>query len=95
MNKLPIYAKELLLMGASTTGKFTDGYYFVEERIKTNHANELFAFCEWIDAHIGGAGRGNIDMLFAAYKNPTDRELDKAARALADIIHYNKSLTCN
>ena len=45
-------------MGASTTGKFTDGYYFVEERIKSNHANELFAFCKWIDAYIGGAARG-------------------------------------
>jgi len=92
MNKLPIYAKELLLMGASTTGKFTDGYYFVEERIKSNHANELFAFCKWIDAYIGGAARGNIDMLFAAYKNPTNIELAYRAAQVAEQIRYFKSL---
>ena len=79
-------------MGASTTGKFTDGYYFVEERIKSNHANELFAFCKWIDAYIGGASRGNIDMLFAAYKNPTNIELAYRAAQVAEQIRYFKSL---
>ena len=79
-------------MGASTTGKFTDGYYFVEERIKSKHANELFAFCKWIDAYIGGAARGNIDMLFAAYKNPTNIELAYRAAQVAEQIRYFKSL---
>jgi hypothetical protein len=33
MNRLPLYAKELLLQGASMAGTFTEGYYAVEERI--------------------------------------------------------------
>ncbi len=92
MKQLPIYAKELLLMGASTTGKFTDGYYFVEERIKVKDAKELLAFCKWNDVHIGGAARGNIDILFAAYKNPTNIELAHRASQLAEKIRYIKSL---
>lgn len=92
MKQLPIYAKELLLMGATTIGTFTQGYYFVEERIRVNHAKELLAFCQWIDKNIGGAARGNIDMLFMAYKNPDNMELAKAAQSLAEQIRYIKSL---
>jgi len=91
MKQLPIYAKELLLMGA-ITGTFTEGYHFVEERIQVNHAKELLAFCQWIDKNIGGAARGNIDMLFMAYKNPDNTELAHRAAELAEQIRYIRSL---
>jgi len=86
MKKLPNYAKALLLQGASTTGNFTEGYYFVEERIQINHSKELFDFCKWIDQNIGGAASGNIDMLFSAYKNPFNAELANQANELANKI---------
>jgi len=41
MKALPVYAKTLLLQGASITGNFTEGYFFVEESLRVNHADEL------------------------------------------------------
>jgi hypothetical protein len=92
MKKLPIYAKTLLLQGASITGNFTEGYYFVEEKIQINHSNELFEFCKWIDTNIGGAASGNIDWLFNAFKNPFNAELANRANQLANQIRKIKSL---
>ena len=91
MKKLPNYAKALLLQGASTTGTFTEGYFFVEESLQINHANQLFEFCKWIDKNIGGAASGNIDMLFDAYNNPFNAELTNKANELANKIRYYKS----
>lgn len=90
MKRLPAYARALLLQGASITGNFTDGYFFSEERLQFNHANELFDFCKWIDQNIGGAASGNIDMLFAAFKNPNDAVLKKQAEDLASLIRSLK-----
>lgn len=92
MKNLPIYAKTLLLQGASTTGTFTEGYFFVEEKIQINHSKTLFDFCKWIDKNIGGASAYNIDMLFSAFKNPTNVELNKQANELANKIRTIKSL---
>ena len=92
MKSLPIYAKTLLLRGASTTGTFIEGYYFIEEHIQIKDANILFEFCQWIDKTIGGAASANIDMLFLAFKNPTNSELSKQANELAKKISYIKSL---
>jgi hypothetical protein len=92
MQKLPNYAKALLLQGASTTGNFSDGFFFVEENIQIDHAKELQEFCKWIDQYIGGAASGNIDMLFSAFKNPHNAELANQANALANKIQYFKSL---
>lgn len=92
MKSLPIYAKTLLLQGASLTGKFTEGYYFVEEKIKIKDAKILFEFCQWIDSKIGGASAYNIDMLFSAFQNPTNVELNKQANELANKIRSIKSL---
>jgi len=86
MKTLPEYAKTLLLMGASTTGTFTEGYYYVEEGIQVHHAKRLSEFCQWIDDRIGGAGRGNIDMLYAAFSNPQDKELAGEAHRLSLLI---------
>ena len=91
MRKLPSYAKSLLIQGSSVTGNFTEGYYFVEERIYSNDAKELFHFCQWIDNNIGGASRFNIDMLFSAYKNPTNVELQNQAKELSDKIKQLRS----
>ena len=90
MKKLPAYAKPLLLHGASITGNFTEGYFFVEERLYLKDANELFDFCKWIDSNIGGAASGNIDMLFASFKNPQDAALASQAKELADLIRQFK-----
>lgn len=92
MAKLPTYAKTLLLQGASTLGTFHEGYFFIEERLKMKDANEMYAFCKWIDKNIGGAASGNIDMLFDAFKNPNNAELQKQANELAAKIRYIKSL---
>lgn len=92
MQKLPNYAKALLLQGASTTGNFSDGFFFVEENIQINHAKELQEFCQWIDSNIGGAASGNIDMLFSTFKNPLNAELVNKANELANKIQYFKSL---
>lgn len=86
MKNLPIYAKTLLLQGASITGNFTDGYYLIEESLQIKHADELLKFCQWIDKNIGGAASGNIDMLFTAFKNPNDVEAVNKAKELADKI---------
>ena len=86
MRTLPTYAKSLLLHGASTLGNFTEGYFFVEENIQVNHCNELLAFSKWIDENIGGASSYNIDMLFSAFKNPRNAELQKQANDLANLI---------
>ena len=90
MKKLPIQAKTLLLHGASTMGNFTEGYYFVEESLRSDQAIELFEFCQWIDKNIGGAASGNIDMLFKAFKNPNDIEANIKAKELADKIYAIK-----
>ena len=92
MAKLPSYAKALLLQGASITGNFTDGYHFIEERLQVRHGADLFRFCKWIDARIGGAASGNIDMLYAAYRNPGNPELAAAAEELAQIIKRIKNI---
>jgi hypothetical protein len=90
MNSLPTYAKTLLLHGASIMGNFIEGYYYVEESMKSKDAIELQSFCEWIDKNIGGAANGNIDMLFLSFKNPNDIELSNKAKELADKIQKIK-----
>lgn len=92
MRTLPEYAKTLLLQGASTLGNFTDGFDYIEERVKATHYGELRNFCKWIDANIGGASRFNIDMLYAAFKNPTDLNLKAQANELASKIKSLKLL---
>ena len=83
MKTLPEYAKTLLLQGASTLGNFTDGFDYIEEQVKATHYGELRIFCKWIDANIGGASRFNIDMLYAAFKNPNDLSLKEQVNELA------------
>ena len=62
--------KDLLLMGAKQTGSFLEGYYYIEESLYINEADELYAFCEYIENEIGGAGPINIDMLWLGFKYP-------------------------
>ena len=85
-------SKELLLLGAKTTGSFVEGYYYVEENLYIDEAEELHAFCKWIDNEIGGAGWSNIDTLWLAFKNPTDKGLTDEANKIAEQIKRIKSL---
>ena len=90
MKKLPIYARTLLLHGASTMGTFTEGFFYVEESIQVNHSLELHDFCKWIDENIGGASINNIDMLFKAFKYPHNLEATTKAKELAEKINAIK-----
>jgi hypothetical protein len=92
MKVLPVYAKTLLLKGASITGNFTEAYFFVEESLKINHADELRSFCNWIDEEIGGAASGNIDMLFKAYKNPDDMEAVRDMESIREAYELIKKI---
>ena len=74
--------KDLLLMGAKTTGSFLEGYYYIEESLYIDEANSLHSFCTWIDDHIGGAGPVNIDMLWLGFKYP---EVDRYSEACVEI----------
>ena len=92
MRQLSQSAKSLLLEGASVTGSFVQGYYYIEERLLVNQAKELFDFCNWIDTNIGGAGRANIELLFLAFKNPNNKELSQEANKIAETIASIKLL---
>jgi len=74
--------KDLLLMGAKQTGSFLEGYYYIEESLYINESDELYAFCEYIENEIGGAGPINIDMLWLGFKYP---ESDYFAKETAKI----------
>ena len=84
--------KSLLLEGARTTGSFIEGYYYIEEDLYVDESEELHAFCKWIDKEIGGAGQSNIDTLWLAFKNPTDKGLADEANKIAEQIKRIKSL---
>ena len=86
MLTLPSYAKPLLLLGAFTTGTFTDGYFYIEHSLQSRHATRLLEYCEWIDAYIGGASSYNIDWLFQSFRNPSNIELTIRANELANQI---------
>jgi hypothetical protein len=86
MKKLPIYAQTLLLQGASVLGNFTDGYFYIEEQLKVKDAEILLEFCQWIDSKVGGASSHNIQMLFSAFRNPSDATLSKQVEELASLI---------
>ena len=74
--------KELLLMGAKTTGSFVEGLCYVEESLYADEYDELKSFCEWIDNIIGGAGPVNINMLWLGVKYP---EVDEFSKACVEI----------
>lgn len=92
MKTLSIRSKTLLLNGAKICGNFTDGFGVVEESLYSNEAVELREFCEWVDKNVGGAGSVNIDTLFKAFKNPTDKELQLFVKELSDKIKFYRSL---
>lgn len=92
MKTLPSYAKALLLHGASDTGSFTEGSFLVEESLHSEHFDECFEFCKWIDEHIGGAGPVNIDWLFQSFSDPSNNELANKAKELSDKIRRIKAL---
>lgn len=76
----------LLLEGARLGGSMEEGFFYVEERIYLGESRELLDFCQWVDKNIGGCSEGNIDMLFKAFKNPTDKKAQKLAEDLRDRI---------
>lgn len=83
MKKLTQATKSYLLLGAKMTGSFSEGFFYVEENLPAGVAPSLLQFCEWIDSKIGGASAYNIDMLYSAFKNPKNVEVNEQANALA------------
>jgi len=73
MEKLSEMNKALLLLGAKATGSFKEAYHYIEESLYTIEATEIYAFCLWIDKEIGGAGSGNIEGLYLAFKYPNNK----------------------
>lgn len=65
----------LLIMGLKAMGTMAEAYFYVEEELYCDEAEELANFCEWVDEKVGGCSSHNIDMLFLAYKNPDNAEL--------------------
>ena len=81
-----------LLHGASITGTFTEGYYYVEEMLPANKSKEVSDFCKWIDKNVGGAAPANINMLYKAFKNPKEESLQAEVKQLSERIAYLRSL---
>ena len=95
MSKLSERNKTLLLEGARITGNFVEGYYYCEEQLYVKDATILFRFCNYIDKEIGGAGKLNIDMLFQAFKNPQNLDLQKQAMEVKEKIQKIKEIRTN
>ena len=51
MKKLGERNYTLLSMGARTMGDWEGAYSYVEEQMYVCEAREIYAFCEWLDAH--------------------------------------------
>ena len=66
--------KDLLLLGAKTTGSFLEGYYYVEESLYIDESDSLYEFCKYIENEIGGAGPINIQDLWFAFNHPQDKD---------------------
>ena len=82
--------KDLLLMGAKTTGSFLEGFDYVNESLYVDESDELYAFCKYIDDEIGGAGPINIDMLYLGFKYPESEYFAKeTARIKEDMKRIN------
>lgn len=86
MKKLGIKNTTLLLMGAKTTGTFREAYSYVEEELYVDEADTIFDFCKYIDKKIGGAGRNNIEQLFEAFINPSNKDAVKISTKVRDKI---------
>ena len=86
MKKLSEHAKQLMLYGARNSGTFVEGYYLMQDEFYVDEAKDMFEFAQFIDNKTGGAGPKNIDMMYQAFKNPSDGDLQKQVQELADKI---------
>ena len=79
-------------MGAKTTGSFLEGFNYVNESLYVDESDELYAFCEYIENEIGGAGPINIDMLWLGFKYPESEyfsnECAKIKKDMEEINSY-------
>lgn len=83
----------LILRGASATGSFEEGYYYMGEDFYVHEAESILEFCKWIDKEIGGAGRANIQTLYNYWKGDTSLENEvKAIKAEIERINSHFKL---
>lgn len=94
MNDLNVRNITLLSMGNKNCGSMSEGYFYVEEELYCDEANELFDFCNWVDEKIGGCSKHNMKVLFKAFKNPDHKALQKVANDIRDRIAEIKQM-CN
>ena len=75
MNKRQLSERNvhLILDGGRTTGSFEEGYYYNEESMYINEADEILSFCKFVDG-VGGCGPINIQPLWRAFCNPNTVE---------------------
>ena len=73
MKKLGTRNVILLCQGLKATGTFEEGYYYIEESLYVNEADEIFDFCEWADKNVGGGSERNMEILYKAFKFPENK----------------------
>ena len=86
MKKLGNRNVSLISMGVKATGSFEEGYYYVEEELYIDEADDIFEFCLWVDGEIGGGSSHNMEILFKAFKNPEDEKAVAAAMEIKKAI---------
>ena len=93
MKELSERNSALLIMGLKTMGTMKEAYFYVEEELYVDEAEELYDFCEWVDENVGGCSSYNIEILFKAYKNPDNVELQEIVADLrTKIAEIRKSI---
>lgn len=85
----------LLVEGLRTTGTFVDAYSYIEERLYSDEADTIYAFCKWADEEIGGGAERNMEILFQAFINPKDKENYAKAMEIKEKIAEINSLMEN
>ena len=82
MKELGIRNITLLSMGAKMMGTMREAYFYAEESLYIDEAEDIFDFCEWVDDNIGSCSEYNMEQLFQAFKNPDNEELQAFANNL-------------
>jgi len=83
--------KDLLLMGAKTTGSFLEGYDYIYENLYVNESDSLYEFCKYIENEIGGAGPVNIQDLWYAFNHPQDKDAQSIAKHIKKMMDEIKA----
>ena len=91
--KLPVQLepqyKSLLLHANS--GTFLERFDEIVEHVYVDDSDWLRKFCTYLDEEIGGAGSANIELLYLAFRNPSNLMLQEQAQEIKSLIEQMKS----